>query len=245
MPLIPFGRLWALVGIAALATATRDVRPPAAPPHPPNGIAIAYAQGPFARDFSVAATLTLQRSPTNRSWYCDWLMLVASRGGPEQPMVQAGLMRWARNGYRLSAFFAQGYEDQRGIHYEDLSVLPEGPHRIELRAHRAQLYVFVDGRELRTVALANVFRPQEQVYAQMAGEVYEPGDAIAGSLERIAIARDGAPRPQPYDGRCQRYDRGLRLDGPADKLTVHGRFDLAQPSNFVGCGYLFIRNAST
>src|ERR1700681_3064921 len=98
---IPLARLWAFLAIlvVTVAAALREARVPAAPQRPANnGIAIAYARGPFVRDFSLAGTLTLERSPRNQSWYCDWLMLVAHRvGKPEHPMVQAGFMRWARS----------------------------------------------------------------------------------------------------------------------------------------------------
>jgi hypothetical protein len=229
---------FALVAAAALRIGTAPGPP--APPRPPNGIAIAYAAGPFVRYFRLAGTLTLDRSPKNRSWYCDWLMLVAVRKPSRaQPMVQAGLMRWSRNGYRLSAFFARGYGDARPIAYEDLAPLSEGAHRVALVATHANLAVLVDGRVLRRIDLRDVFRSSDVVYAQLAGEVYEPGDSIRATVDNAVLARDGEPSARPYADDCRRHDRGLRMQGPDDRLLATGTFDLALGSGQTGCRHFF------
>jgi hypothetical protein len=43
----------------------------------------------------------------------------------------------------------------------------------------------------------------------------------------------------PYRDDCRRYDRGLHLAGPDDRLAVSGSFDTARPSGYLGCHNFF------
>jgi hypothetical protein len=212
--------------------------PASSAPDTYTGIASAYVRGPFERDFRLSGTLTLDRIPANRSWYCNWLMLAARRDEQlDQPFVQAGFIRWAANGYRLSAFIAQGHDGRR-IDFDDLALLDDGPHDVELRGSGGVLHVVIDGKDLRTVKLSSLFDANDRVYGQIAGEVHMPGDSLRASFTRLTEAPDtGTPRP--YAGTCRRYDRGLHLERRGNVLVVIGRFDASAESGFDDCGIFF------
>lgn len=205
----------------------------------PNATAVAYVKGPLSGSYSLAGTLTLDSIPSNRSWYCDWLMVVANRkDGERVPFVQVGLMRWARNDYRLSAFVAKS-NARGGIDYEDAGILSDGPHQAAMHALHGTIHLDVDGREVRAYRLATLFAKDDALYGQLAGEVIRPGDQIAGTIRAVAIATHGE-RPHPYTGTCKYEDRGVRIDAVDGGLVITGALNPERKSAFTaGCDGFF------
>jgi hypothetical protein len=223
----------ASIVVGAYVLSGARVAPKEIPQEPavPNGTAVAYVKGPLSGSYRLAGMLTLDSIPANRSWYCDWLMVVANRKhAVHQPFIQVGLMRWARNKYRLSAFVAKS-NGSSAIAFEDAGILPDGPHAVAMRARGDTIHLDVDGREVRAYRLASLFAKDDPLYGQLAGEVVEPGDRIAGTIRAVAIATHGEP-PHPYTGRCRYDDRGLRVDTTQGGLVVGGTLDPARKSRF-------------
>ena len=223
----------ASIVLGAYALSGARVAPKEIPQEPavPNGTAVAYVKGPLSGSYSLAGTLTLASIPTNRSWYCDWLMVVANRRhAAHQPFIQVGLMRWARNGYRLSAFVAKS-NGSPTIAYEDAGILRDGPHAVAMRARGDTIHLDVDGREVRAYPLKSLFAKDDPLYGQLAGEVIKPGDRITGTIRAVAIATHGEPL-HPYTGMCRYDDRGLHVDATQSGLVVGGTLDPARKSRF-------------
>jgi hypothetical protein len=211
-------------------------------PDVPNATAVAYVKGPLSGSYSLAGTLTLDSIPSNRSWYCDWLMVVANRkNSAHAPFIQVGLMRWARNTYRLSAFVAKS-NPRGGIDYEDAGILPDGPHAVAMRVRGGTMHLEVDGRRVRAYPLASLFAKDDVLYGQLAGEVIKPGDQIAGTIRAVAIATHGEP-PQPYTGTCKYDDRGVRIDAANGGLVVTGTLNPGRKSAFTAACKGFFDNA--
>jgi hypothetical protein len=232
-----------LLGAFAL-TAAPVVRKPAVKiVEIPNGTAVAYVKGPLTGNFSLAATLTLDRIPENRSWYCDWLMVAGRRKhSAAQPFVQVGLMRWARNDYALSAFIARS-NDKGGIDYVDAEHLREGPHGFSIRARKGWIDFEVDGRGIGSYPMSLMFAKSDVLYGQLAGEAVKSGDRVSGTIDAIAIATHGE-RPHPYTGECRYDDRGLRVENTPAGLAVHGTLDPALKSRFnTACNGFFDKHA--
>lgn len=203
-----------------------------------HATAIAYEPGPFVQTFRIDGGLVLERIPSNRSWYCAWLMLAADRPQQlDQPFLQVGLIRWARNDFKLSAFVADAH-DANAIRFRDLGVVSEGLHNVGLRADGVVLHVLVDGRDRETVRLRSLFNAEDRVYAQIAGEVAEPGDRIRARLQALQILHDGG-QTQPYRGRCRYQDRGLFVEVHGNAVRAGGRFATWLKSDFVGCERFF------
>ena len=224
--------------LAGAPVARRSVEPA---PDVPNGTAVAYVKGPLSGSYSLAGTLTLDGVASNRSWYCDWLMVVGNRKrSAHAPFIQVGLMRWGRNNYRLSAFVAKS-TSRGGIDYEDAGILSEGPHAVAMRARNGTIHVDVDGREVRAYRLASLFAKDDRLYGQLAGEVVKPGDRIAGTIRNVAVATHGE-RPHPYTGTCKYDDRGLRIDAVSGGVVVTGTLNPGRKSAFTaGCKGFFDR----
>jgi hypothetical protein len=224
--------LTAIVLLAFALTGASVIRKPAVKEAEiPNGTAVAYVKGPLTGSFSLAATLTLDRVPANRSWYCDWLMVVGQRKHTAgQPFVQVGLMRWAQNGYRLSAFIAKS-NARGGIDYFDAEHLRDGPHAVSMRARKDWIDFDVDGRRIGTYPMSLMFAKNDVLYGQLAGEAVKSGDRVSGTIDAIAIATHGE-RPHPYTGKCRYDDRGLRVDTTPAGLAVRGTLDPAHKSGF-------------
>ena len=222
--------------LAGAPVARRHVQREAAVP---NATAVAYVKGPLSGNYSLAGTLTLDSIPSNRSWYCDWLMVVANRKSTAHaPFIQIGLMRWARNGYRLSAFVAKS-NARGGIDYEDAGILSDGPHTVAMHARSGTIHLEVDGRKVRAYRLASLFAKNDALYGQLAGEVIRPGDHIAGTIRAVAIATHGE-RPHPYTGTCRYDDRGVRIDAVGGRLVVTGTLNPGRKSAFTaGCKGFF------
>jgi hypothetical protein len=199
-----------------------------------NGITIAYFDGTYGGDFRVRATLTLPAVRTNRNWYTDWIMLAGRRDDAlEQPFVQVGLMRWKRHDFRLSSFVAFG-KNVDALAYEDIELLPDGPHEVELIGRGETIETLVDGVVVRRIPRARVFAESDAPYVQVAAEVIAPGDAATGRIENLRLAA-GTDALEPAVPRCFREDRGLRLAWDGRALQASGRFDPAAPSSFTGC----------
>jgi hypothetical protein len=199
-----------------------------------NGITIAYFDGAYAGDFRVRAALVLPAVPANRNWYTDWIMLAARRDDAlEQPFVQVGLMRWKRHGFRLSSFVAFG-KNVDSLTYEDIELVKDGPHEVELVGRDDAIDALVDGVVVRRIPRARLFATSDAPYVQVAAEVFAPGDAVAGRIENLRVAA-GTDALEPAIPRCFREDRGLRLAWDGRALRASGRFDPAAPSSFTGC----------
>ena len=230
-------RLLLLVPIvlAAFVLAGSPVVPKQIPNEPdvPNGTAVAYVKGPLSGSYSLAGTLTLDRVPSNRSWYCDWLMVVGNRkNSGRQPFIQVGLMRWARNNYRLSAFVAKS-NARGGIDYADAGILSDGAHAVAMHARNGAIHLEVDGREVGAYRLASLFAKDDALYGQLAGEVVKAGNRIMGTIRAVTIATHGE-QPRPYTGTCRYDDRGLHLETTRFGLIAGGMLDPARKSGFTG-----------
>lgn len=199
-----------------------------------NGITIAYFDGSYARDFHVHARLALPAATANRDWYTDWIMLVARREDDlGQPFVQVGLMRWKRHNFRLSSFIAYG-RDAATMTYEDIALVGEGTHVVELIGRGDVVEASVDGAVVRRIPRARLFAPDDVAYVQVAAEVFAPGDVATGRIGELRVASSGGAL-EPATPRCFREDRGLRLAWDGGWLHASGRFDLDAPSSFTGC----------
>jgi hypothetical protein len=219
--------------LAAGVVASAGVRADADGPRP-NGITIAYFDGAYGGDFRVRADLALPAVSANRNWYTDWIMLAARREDPsEQPFVQVGLMRWKLHDFRLSSFVAYG-KNLDSLTYEDIELVKDGPHEVELIGRDDAVEALVDGAVVRRFPRASLFAESDAPYVQVAAEVVAPGDAATGRIENLRVAA-GSHALEPAVPRCLREDRGLRLQWDGRALRASGRFDPAAPSSFTGC----------
>ncbi len=225
--------IFAAIVLAALAVAAASLipKPVVKDVEIPNGTAVAYVKGPLVGRFSLAATLTLDRMPANRSWYCDWLMVAGQRmHSKAQPFVQVGLMRWAQNGYRLSAFIAKS-NDRGGIDYRDAGILRDGPHAVAMRARKGWIDFAVDGRGIGSYPMRLMFAKNDVLYGQLAGEAVKAGDRVAGTIHAVEIAAHGE-QPHPFTGKCRYDDRGLRVETTPAGLAIHGTLDPTRKRGF-------------
>ncbi len=200
----------------------------------PNGIAILYAKGPFAFHYDAAATMALPRVRSQRSWYSVWLMLVADRGVEPLGFLQGGLIRWAGDGYALSAFVA--FRKPGGeLVFRDLGKIQTGPHRLRLLGIGNDVRFQVDGRTLYTFKRERYMPRGSKTYLQVGAEVKALFDRAVGTVWNLRVRRDGESHAQPWEPACIRYDRGLHFVRVGDRFVADGYFKARLPSGFIGC----------
>ena len=180
------GRLRSVCSLAALLL---TAGPGVASSNRP-AIAGAYALGGFSVSYGLSADVSLPEIATNRSWYADWIMLVAKReAGTRQPFVQLGEIRGFAPHDPPTAFIA--YEAPgRPVVFRRLRPLP-GEHHVAISGNERTIRLAFDQELLATFSRAQFFGPTDRVYAQYAAEVSDPGDIASGSLRRLAVETDG------------------------------------------------------
>ena len=203
-------------------------------PTAPNGIAILYAKGPFAHRYEANATLALPRVPSQRSWYSVWMMLVAGRGVAPLGFLQGGLIRWAGDGYALSAFVAFRQPGGKLV-FRDLGKLRAGAHRVRLLGSGNTVRFQVDGKTFFTFARNRYMPKGSQTYLQVGAEVKAPFDRAVGTVWHLRLRRDGELRARRWNPACIRYDRGLHFVRVGERFVADGYFNAALPSGFIGC----------
>lgn len=200
----------------------------------PNGIAILYAKGPFAQHYEADATLALPRVRSQRSWYSVWMMLVADRGVEPLGFLQGGLIRWAGDGYALSAFVAFRRPGGRLV-FRDLGKIHAGAHRVRLLGDGNSVRFQVDGKTLFDFTRDRYMSRGSEAYLQVGAEVKAPFDRAVGTVWHLRLRRDGELRAQPWNPACIRYDRGLHFVRVGYRFVADGYFNALLPSGFIGC----------
>ena len=199
-----------------------------------NGIAILYAKGPFNRDYSAKATMSLPRDVGEQSWYSTWLMLVSNGAKSHREFLQGGLIRWAGHRYALSAFVAFRRPGGHLI-FRDLGLLRSGPHRVQIVGDRRLVRFIVDGRAIYRFRRSSIFLPGAAPYLQVGAEVKKPYDRAVGTIWALQLKRDSDRRAAPWTPACERYDRGLHFVRVHGRYIADGYFLPSQPSGFIGC----------
>jgi len=200
-----------------------------------HAVAGAYALGDFAVSYAIAADVAVPEVRANRSWYGDWVMLVAEHGaGRPQPFVQLGEIRGFAPHDAPSAFIAYRGSDGPVV-FRRVRTLPPGVHHVAISGNARTITLAVDQALIATFPRDDFFLPGDRVYAQYAAEVADPGDAPSGYLRNLAVETDADFVPHALEAGCLRYDRGVRLDRTADGWTPTGRYRPGDPSGFRDC----------
>jgi len=227
-------RIARTIWIAALVVSVALASRASAAPKAPNGIAILYAKGPFAHHYEADATLALPRVRSQKSWYSVWMMLVADRGVAPLGFLQGGLIRWAGDGYALSAFVA--FRRPGGsLVFRDLGKLRAGAHRVRLLGGGNSVRFQVDGKTLFEFSRHRYMPKGSETYLQVGAEVKAPFDRAVGTVWHLRLRRDGERRARRWDPACIRYDRGLHFVRVGYRFVADGYFNAALPSGFIGC----------
>jgi hypothetical protein len=199
-----------------------------------NGMAIAYTPVAPVEGYTLSATIGLPKERRNHGWYTAWIMLVAGRHHQlAQPFVQVGLMRWAGNSFKPSFFVAYG-SGTKPLIYKDIRVVPDRHYTFSIHVRNRRIAAFADRKEVFSIAVRDIFLSDKQIYGQVAGELFTPGDQLIADIGSIELGTKGRD-PQPYTSACFRYDRGLHLIAKDGKFRGTGIFDLHAPSGFTGC----------
>lgn len=200
-----------------------------------HAIAGAYARGDFSVSYGVAADVSLPEIATNRSWYANWVMLVAKRrSGKRQPFVQLGEIRGFAAHDRPTGFIAYEAPGERVV-FRRLRRVPAGNHHLAISGNDRTIRLAFDQELVATLPRSEFFDQRDRVYAQYAAEVADPGDAASGSLRHLVVETDEDFAPRPLEVGCLRYDRGLRLEPSPNGLLPVGRFTPEEPSGFRDC----------
>lgn len=189
-----------------------------------------------SRHRAASATLTLPAVHSNKSWYCNWIMLVGSTPSvPHQIFVQIGLIRLSDADSQLRVFVAsQG--DAQHVTYEQFGATTEGVHRFTIAQNGTVFALSMDGKPVKLLNLP-ILAEAPHAYVEIGPEVYAEGDTPSGSVLYAGID-DGADwRAFPTAEVCRYENHGTILLRQGDRWSASGTFDRRLPSNFLGyCG---------
>ena len=166
----------------------------------------------------------LPEEPRNRSWYSNWVMLLASeRNTAAVPFVQVGLIREHPKLHYLCAFLAFQTPGQALV-YRNLGNLAEGEHPIGIAGDSDKLRLLIDHRTVHTFDRRAFFYPEQRPYLQFATEVHSPNDRAAGYLRDIEVKNDRSAKAQHLKIAGVWQDRvGLTYD--SGRYSARGLFN--------------------
>jgi hypothetical protein len=219
--LLPLGT----AGCRAKASESRPLRHEAE-----NGMAAVTYAGRLKDGLSFSANLDLPKIPTNRGWYCVWIMvaeLAEARAVPYRPyspaMLQVGLIRWDEH-RRLQPFTATAHHG-KGLNFKSIPEYVSGAHGFEIAVDSSTVDLMMDGRSLLSTPRSEFFDEHRPIYLKIAAEVYAVGDFASGSVDEIRLVR-GTRREQPPVPWAAFEDRGLRFACEGNgKWRATGQFD--------------------
>lgn len=185
---------------------------------------------------AASATLTLPAVRSNKSWYCNWIMLVGSAPSvSHQIFVQIGLIRLSDTDPLLRVFVAsQG--DAQSVTYEQFGTTTEGVHRFVIAQDGDTFALLMDGKPVKLLNMP-ILAEAPHAYVEIGPEVYGEGDTLSGSVLYAAIG-DGADWTALRSAKACRYENhGTVLLRGDDRWSASGKFDRTLPSRFLGfCG---------
>jgi hypothetical protein len=197
--------------------------------HPPQteGKVIIYPPGRFVRQAVAQADISLPKEPQNKNWYAVMIMLTMypQARTSDVAYVQVGIMRWQQNNFAPTAYVGiHRLHGRATFHYvRDMPLVGDGGHA-SVRLKNDRISITFNGRELASVPRQEVFPKGTVPYFQIAAQVYEPGDRVAGVIRNLLVQSDSHDSLTAVTSPCMYVDPELHMTRSGNDYTAEGVF---------------------
>ena len=174
-----------------------------------DGKVILYPEGRFIHQAAAQADISLPFEPANKDWYAVLLMLTMypHSGQSDAAYVQVGIMRWQRDNFAPTAYIGIKKHHGRELfrYLRDVRLTADGGHAT-IRMTSERVIIEFNGQELLSTPRREVFPKGSVPYFQIAAQVDQPGDRVAGVVRNLVVQSDNAQTLEAVTTPCMYED---------------------------------------
>jgi hypothetical protein len=192
-----------------------------------DGKVILYPAGRFVRHAAAQADISLPKEPANKNWYAVMIMLTMypQADTSDVAYVQVGIMRWQSENFAPIAYTGVHRQHSRAvIHYlRDVPLTGDGGHAT-VRLTSDRISIAFNGRELMSTPRQEVLPKGSVPYFQIAAQVEQPGDRVAGVIRNLLVQSDNDENLAAVTTPCMYEDPELHMTQSGNDYTAEGVF---------------------